>query len=685
MSLVITGNKLTESGVRDIGIAQAPYHYRNFLKETITLSPDSEVAVQSVKLTKSNSIRISPNDGFYTMFNIDLAKLDDGRTTANTVGSPIWCQMGDGEKSEDVSLIQFQERLSQAMKKGTPHPNVYGVPSASSNNPIYYPQAEREYNETTGAFQGYDLQYLQTTENDEDLNNVSSMTTAQKWFVDDDQTLSWNASTGLITSPVITSADHDPIIDNQIALINHPISLSKGNMRMDLDGVMADYDGGDYTMTETEWAFGLVRSKAQDDAYVDTILFGPADGNMPTTDNETVAESAGNSQYFDYVVRSTRDANGNYFLRLGNSSVNGDNDKRELGMREIEYYGWASPKLGQIPVFSTAYNLTTNTLNIKQFLIRVENEIVKFYYNDYPARSTSDDPLDDTGWVEFCSQSIASWEEAPATNYKKAYPKPLGQTMWWSYPKFYIENYDEVKDLGYSMNLSAFSGRVNSLISSPWNNIECDWTSRMLKENTYDVVDEIDTRYMYNDTLTETYSYNGIQTSITNITMKNYIFALIILEDKKFYPNTSRADDSFFGRKVGFPNISILRPDINGVQFSGTYGIGWSYTSAVIPELLSSGSLFIRLDNFSQKTLNASVGRPSKILYTIPQFDTTGGQEGLLYFEPNNRVYTSLSNPAPLTINTFDISICDENEVLAENLQDQTIIVLHFRDKVKMN
>jgi len=689
MSLVITGNKLTQAGVKDIGIAQAPFHYRNFLKETITLSPNSEVAVQSVKLSKGNSIRISPDDGFYSMFNIDLAKLNDGRTSANTVGTPIWCPLGDGLQSEDVSLIQFEERVSNAMKKGMPHPNVFGIKSVSATGTLqetFYPKCDRLYDSTTGAFKGFDLNYLQTKDDDADLDNVSSLTTSYKWINDEDPTLSWVPATGLITSP--TSDPTNNTIDNQMALINHPISQSNGNMRIDLDGVMVDYANGDFKMTKTEWAFGLARSKNNDDMDTDA-RWRPADGNMPTTDNLTKGNSPSNTQFFDYVVRSIRDSNGNYFLHLGQSAVNKDDANGELGMREIDYYGFTAPKAGQDPVLgATPYNLSTNTLGIKQFLIRVENEIVKFYYNN-KAKSTSNNPLDDTGWVLFCSQDLFTWSDSPATNYKENYPKPMGQSNWWLYPKFYIEKFDDTagSEVGYSMTLSAFSGKVNNLISTTWNNPECDWTTRNELAGTYSEVDELDRRYMFDAGNATVYDYNGVLTSVSNVTMKNYIFAVLLLEDKTFYTNTPLARDSFIGRKLGFPNVSILRPDINGASLSGgnPAGLGWSYDSVSVPELLSSGSLFIRLDNFTQKTLNASVGRPSKILYTIPQFDNTGSSAGLLYFEPNDRVYTSLANPQPLTINTFDISICDENEVLAENILDQTVVVLHFRDKVKMN
>ena len=125
--------------------------------------------------------------------------------------------------------------------------------------------------------------------------------------------------------------------------------------------------------------------------------------------------------------------------------------------------------------------------------------------------------------------------------------------------------------------------------------------------------------------------------------------------------------------------MKILQPDKFGSSYDGSSG--WRYDSNEVPFLISDASLFVRLDNFTQKTLNSAVSRPSKILYHVPRFDSSSRSNGDgLYFEPHQRVYTKLFNATALTVNEFDISICNVADILAKDLTGQTIVVLHFRE-----
>jgi len=218
-------------------------------------------------------------------------------------------------------------------------------------------------------------------------------------------------------------------------------------------------------------------------------------------------------------------------------------------------------------------------------------------------------------------------------------------------------------------------------IVKPYNNPVYSWNARMTQGNPQEEeqIQDVDSRYMNQMFNTTKYTYSGVGVDV----MKNFVFTIILYQDEKFYIPTDKATDEYMSRKLGYGDIHILRPDINGVAFSSP--AGWSYEPVSAPSVLNSGSLFIRLDNLTQKTINGAVGRPSKILYTLPQQDQRGGSSGILYYEPHDRVYVKVGNPEPLTINTFDLSICDENEILAKTLQDQTIICLHFRDRPHLN
>ena len=696
MSLIITGNKLVESGVGDIGDSQPAYHYRNFLKETITLKEDSEVAVQSVKITKGSGIRVSPDDGFYIMWNKDLAKLDNGENTYDTTGVPIWCPLGlsDPDQAEDVSVDEYGDRVTEAIRKGVPHPDLNYIPSSSLSN-RYYPLAEPTYDTTSGSLKGYDITFAQNTY-DVPTNNVTSLNgTESKWFFDDDTTLtsSVDGNNVKVEAPKGTDATADS--DFQIVYTGMPITFKGGNFRFDLDGLLEDPSSGKFKVM-TDFGVGLTRSKKiEGSEEPDDVPFSLA-GQMPRTRTQTIENSAGNFQFFDYCIRAITDQNGTTELVLGHL-VKKDNSE-DLVMREIDYYSFAKSGSVSDPVLSDGaggrYNLTTNSTKIRQFLIRVENDIVSFWYYDVGGASldTTDDPLNDgnkANWKKFCSYDLFNWSGGDgAVNYKVNYPKPVNQNMWWMYPKVFVEQ-DE--NTNYHLDLSCYSGVTRAGLTDTYFNPKYDWRVKMFQEGEQALTREIDRRY-YNDmTSTKTYTYMTIR-SLAEPYLKEQAWVMILEEDDEYYPDTTLAQDEYIGFRLGFPNIKILRPDINGQSVEvgkenndGDANEGWEYKSTDVPTLLNSGSLFVRLDNYTQKTLNGAVGRPSKILYTIPSFDINGNNRGQLYFEPNDRVYVKLNNPAPLTINTFDISVCDENERLATKLRDQTIITLHFRDHPHIN
>ena len=125
---------------------------------------------------------------------------------------------------------------------------------------------------------------------------------------------------------------------------------------------------------------------------------------------------------------------------------------------------------------------------------------------------------------------------------------------------------------------------------------------------------------------------------------------------------------------LGFPNMPTINAwaaDADGDQFVVSFSP---------PDILPSRSIFVRLENFGNESINAFQGLKSKIIAHLPRFDGTNSV-GPLYLEPNNLVYVDLKNPAPLKINSFDISLCYADETYATALQGTTIVCLHLREK----
>ena len=103
--------------------------------------------------------------------------------------------------------------------------------------------------------------------------------------------------------------------------------------------------------------------------------------------------------------------------------------------------------------------------------------------------------------------------------------------------------------------------------------------------------------------------------------------------------------------------------------------------SSKIPQLLSTKTMFVRLENFTQNCVNARMGNRSKIIAHLPRFD---GQveTGRIFHQPHERVYLDLNNSEPLRVNSFDISFCYTNEQYATNLTGNQLFVYISKRKV---
>ena len=666
MSLVITSNEVNmETGKDEDGVAQLPYMYRNYLKETITIPRDSEVAVQSVKFSRDETATVDSGDIFYTMYNINLQKLNDGRTSKNTTGYPIKNRLSKVDGGENVSIDVLAERITTAMRKGFPHPDVLGETVDDDVTPI----CKMLYSGgLTEVFDGFSLRQT-NYESAEDLETMSDMTTFSKLYDDGDTTLSY--SLGVFTAPASNLATPD--IDNIGVLTDQPISLYNGNMRWDIGGVAVDTT--DY-LVKCNCAFGLSRAFERGDADA------PEDHMAPPYFNSgggTVGglRNIGNDQFYDFGIRLENETvGGNQMLKVVCSCSDDVTDG--VMMKEIVYYGWTDPYPGITPEFATKYDMTTNTKKINQFLFRMEGEQVNLYYHT-GALSTKDNPLDDAGWKIFCGFKMGGGYYDK--DYNNNIPNPIKQTQWMMYPMCYI-SMDKIDRTGGgggatevgSLELSAYSGRNSSLMG--YYKPDSDWWARSLIDGEEANCEEVDIRGKFSDPFrADTTFYTQPAPSVSRQTT-GYCWAYGLLPDDEFYvENTDANTDELFG----FKGVKILQPDKFGSSYDGSSG--WRYDSLEVPFLISDASLFVRLDNFTQKTLNSAVSRPSKILYHVPRFDSSSRSNGDgLYFEPHQRVYTKLFNATALTVNEFDISICNVADILAKDLTGQTIVVLHFRE-----
>jgi len=680
MSLVITANEINKSSDED-GVHQSPYQYRNYMKQTMTLPEDCEVAVQSVKYDRDDTLTIRPGDVWFQSYNINLKGLDDGRTQDDTTGRPIRCTF-DVDFNENISLENMVEEFTLAQRKGFTHPDIYGVSDGSDITPL-----TKAYEDSNGVFGGFSLRTTNHT-TAEDLNTRSSMVNFTKMYLDDDTTLTYTSGTNTITAPDVATSS--PYVDNVIQLTDLPISHYKGNQRWDIGGMCKDTTN---FSVDSAGMFGLARACKRDkedaEQNVEPPYFTEHVTNARSPPDTTQGIKPAQSIFMDYGIAFTKaeDGSDDYYLQVICSGVANDNDGNKVMInQEVEYWGWTDPYPSISPKFSERFNMTTNAVSdgeggttpINQFLIRTEGEQVLFYYHT-GTLSTSNNPLDDSGWTLFCGFSMG-FGYYNAT-YIKNIPNPINQCKWMMYPKIYIS--DDDIDLGAStkkgsLQMTAYSGRVAGGDAEQYGyfNTDTDWWARMWDEGTIEECEDIElNRPKFND-LTRTDNFYTQLATTTTSAVSTYKFMYIISEDYNgFYKNTEGAN---MDRFLGFDGVSILEPTTFGTSYNSNRGI--KYDSIAIPPLISDQSLFVRLDNLTHKTSNGAVSRPSKILLHVPRFDNSSRANGDgLFYEPHNLVYVKLNNPNPIVINEFDISICSVGEILAKDLQGQTIVCLHFR------
>jgi hypothetical protein len=145
---------------------------------------------------------------------------------------------------------------------------------------------------------------------------------------------------------------------------------------------------------------------------------------------------------------------------------------------------------------------------------------------------------------------------------------------------------------------------------------------------------------------------------------------VLILQQSDVYKFTPGANA---GPILGF-NGTVIDTPTTVVNLNNV-----TYQSSFSPSLVSSLSMFVRLNNFGQNCVNARVGNRSKILAHLTDLENKSGRNT---YEPSNLIWLDLDNPAELNVNEFDISFCYVNEQYARILTGQSIVALYFRKKM---
>ncbi len=659
MALVLTSNVSEIDGNNPLGDGiNLPFQYHNYLSQPLELEANSEVAVQSVKVVKNGNVSLDrDNNTFYVFTGKNGSESQDANGNQEmsfTTGVPRLAFM-NSDKRQTANVNQIAGKIEDGINHTIGDPCLL---KSQMNTTGIVCDPKRA---TSGAFEGYEIKFnLNLSASNTDIkgstNNlfVNQFNNGGTIF-----THSYNSASGILQTNA--GADHE-----RMAVVGiRPMSRVGGILGVSFKDAGGSTANDDQTGDDVSWAIGLSR-------YVDVDYLADDQDDIDYQDQNPphyIGNAEGNDvPFYDYVVKSVHsDADNKFFLRVFHTIV----DDSELlpdgssGLSEIEFEYWntgpASASLsGPIEIFDTSASYGTG--NISELTYTIENEKVIL------AVASSNGAL---------AYTLANGGQANKTHNLK----PISLNTASIYPRLMMSS--EVVD-GNHFTIQKYNGIV---LDTP--GIEPDYVEQALEDavedrTSYDwygqqiywgreggQAKEIDTRYMFD--FADTTGGPGSNGSYTQLglngsTTLNASVVLITAPDFHFEPTTGANAQEL----LGFDRNPIPTPSTDTAILK-------TFTSSGVPKLISKDSLFVRLDNFNSQSFNGQMNGPSKILYHLPKFDSSGLETGALFYEPNERTYVKLNNTSKLAINDFDLSLVNANETLAENIVGKTIIMLHFR------
>ena len=325
-SLVICGNEVKDTG--GASQFQSAFSFNNHLKQPLRIPPNSEVAVQSLKIVKEGSITLTPSTKWYQYYG---EKLSDTKPQSETTSAPIPVSFGLTQ-NKSVRTSELAKELKDAVNKGVANPETFGFNEVS------------QIEDAEGDFGGFRFNF-------KSRSSASAVDVKpSKWvnsYAESDGYLVYNSAGHTLTG----GKQNSPY--NVAIGTDNPIALNQGEFIVDLSNANA-----------TNWAVGLTRSRATGE---NPDYFNPDDSQIFQTTNI----------FSDYLVGAfqTSGAGGTQrkirvFQAVYDTTSGEFDEDRPISMREVDYTSGSGS-------FSSLYDWSANSDSYNKVKISIENENVK--------------------------------------------------------------------------------------------------------------------------------------------------------------------------------------------------------------------------------------------------------------------------------------------------------------------
>lgn len=646
MSLLITSSAEHDE-TNQMGVAM-PFQYRNNLKNPLEIPPNSEVAVESVKLQRQAVLDYGNSNTTNFWFGERLTS----SASYDTQTSYFIPSTNDilGSKSP----VDFADEFKLLLQ------DVYSLHPEINSMAI---EVNIASDGTTGEFKGF--QYKIPQFGSAATSIVPPAATELSEI--SNSTGTWDGST-------LTAGAEDCFLQ----LLPQedeggPLSLHNGSLTY--SGIATDQDV--IVGLSRPFCYNAVRGEYQGwkgndqlNTFSDDSPFGACIGKKGLGEYSEI--------FMDYAVHSDGTD-----IKLYNYKVGAESNIPR--MEEIVYYqknnealaannGSNSSFATGTPIPSASMGDVTFTINNEKVQISVSGKVVvdviKFdsasFKDQIPAPTTIGNwKMYPTVYLDQTGDTVDITNYATRTNSDlyKNYP----ENSWIARTK--IQTLLELGRGDSQANL-VIAG-TNQSITAPWNDA-FNWNRSVherpiMKPLTADLSMQV------------IRDYSGISNNLLGPNGRRYENIFIMGQNERYIDRRIQSWQANSAQVLGFEPFSINLD--SGITHSGGYH-GASFASVKTPKTTSRQSSFIRVPTLTHETYNMNTGAPSKILFQVPRFDNSGAEVGALYFQNNDKTFIDLKNAAPLRVTDLDVHIVRKDEKFVNDLTGSTEIVFIVRPKM---
>jgi len=646
MSLIITSSAEHDE-TNQMGVAM-PFQYRNNLKNPLMIPPNSEIAVESIKLQRQAVLDYGNSNTTNFWFGERLAD-DNAYDTQTSYFIPSTNDLL-GSKSPADFAEEFKVLLQEVYSL---HPEI----NAKSI------EVNIATDSTTGEFKGFQYKIPQfgsaatsvippaATE----LSEISN--SAGTW---DGTTLTAGAEDCFLQ--LLPQEDE-----------GGPLSLFNGSITYSGIGAADDTIVG----LSRPFCYNAERGEYQGwegdnqlNSFDDDSPFGACIGKKGLGDYGEV--------FMDYAVH-----NNGTDIRLYNYKVGAESNIPR--MEEIIYYqknaGALSVNNGSnssfatgTPIPSASMGDVTFTVSNEKLTISVSGNTV-VAVNKFDSASFKDQipaPTTIGNWKMYPTVYFAnSGDTVDITNYStrtnSVYYKNYPENSWIARTKI-----QTLLDLGRGdSQANLVIAGTDQPITAPWNDA-FNW-NRAVHERPI-------MKPLTSNTATQVIrDYSGIANNLLGPSDRRYENIFIMGPNERYVDRRIQTWQPNSAQVLGFEPFSINID--SGITHGGGFD-GASFASVKAPKATSRQSSFVRVPTLTHETYNFNTGAPSKILFQVPRFDNSGAEVGSLYFQNNDKTFIDLKNAAPLRVTDLDVHIVRKDERFVNDLTGSTEVVFIVRPKM---